>query len=1078
MSAVDVQVEGFQLSPLQRRAWRLAAECGPAHPLRAGVAVALGQAGADDVLDALERVAARHEVLRTAFRLPPGRTVPVQVILPALDARAALVDDGADGEDADLDARFARLLARPFGLDEPPLLADVVADGGGGVVLLLALPALAADARTLERVAREVDAELRGEDIPAPDYQYADLAGWLSGFADEPDEDARAWWAAHEPPPARLPFERPAVPGAPFAPARAAVPLPAEVAEGVARRAREAGTTAETLLLAAWSTLLWRYARAPLAVGVDLDGRVYEGLDGVAGPLARVVPLRVEPEEGDRFAAQLARVAAAMEGAVHRQEHFAWPPSHGAETPHAAYAFAWRAPRESAQVVARHACIERFALRLEALAGEADGDLRMWIDHDPLRVDADAAAEVAARLADLLAEVAWDADRPVERIPLAARPSSPESIESTESTESTAPAAVDEAEDVVARFEAWAAEHPDQPAVVFESALLSYGELDARANQLAHHLRALGVGPEARVAVFLERSAEAIVAILATLKAGGAYVPLDLREPPARLARRLAAAAPRVLTTGAESPPLEHGDAVRVDLSADRDAIARLPRTRPDGEAPSASLAYLLFTSGSTGEPKGVGVERRQLAAYVDGVLERLALPAGARFASVTTLAADLGNTAVFGALCGGGTLHLVPEATLMDPAGFGDYLRRHRVDALKIVPGHLRALLAGPAPERVLPARALVLGGEAAGWELVNRVRALAPECAVINHYGPTETTVGVCAVRLDGEDAGRLAPAPPIGRPLRHARLHVLNAGGGPAAAWEPGELFAGGGQVARGYLGNPAATAERFLPDRFAAEPGARMYRTGDQVRWIAPAPSDAHSRTPALTHSRTAVLEFLGRADRQVKVRGHRVEPGEVEAALREHPDVADALVVVRHDPPQGTRLVAYVVPRSDAAPVDAALRAHLAARLPAAALPAALVPLRRIPLGPNGKPDLSQLPAERGHAAPAVAPETEAERAIAALWQELLGVEQVGRDDNFFDLGGHSLLMVQLHHEMETRLGTQVPILEMFSHPTVRALAQRAAGGGGADTMDEARGRGARQRASREARGRRRKETRG
>lgn len=1052
-------IEEFQLSPLQKRAWRLMAECGPGHPLRSQVAVAVGEMDPERLTDAVERVARAQEILRTAFRVPPGRTLPVQEIVPALDVRGALVED-AGGVDT-LDRRFGRLLERPFRLDAPPLQIDLFTAPEMGRVVLLGLPALSGDACTLELLARSVAEACAGREPAEPAYQYADIGGWLAGFLDEPDEEARAWWAEHCAPSPRLPFERAAAGPAPFAPAAHPLSVPPEIADGIAARAREAGVDPEAFLLAAWSTLLWRYARAPLAVGVECDGRAYEGLGGVMGPLARTVPLLLAPEEEAPFSEHLLRVARTLGAARERQEHFVWPgASEAGGVHHAPHGFAWReaAGAPGVRVLRRHSCGDRFALRL-ALSHHAAGEERLAavLHHDPRRVEPAAASEVGARLVDLLADAVRDPATRVDRLRLLPR-------RVRVAVPAAASGADDHAPDVVARFEAWAERAPAQPAVVAEGAILTYAELDAQANQLAHHLRALGVGPEERVALLLERSADAVVAILAVLKAGGAYVPLDVREPPVRLERRLSASGVRVLVTGPEGPRLALPGAARVDVTELRGPLGRLPRTRPAGVAEPASLCYVLFTSGSSGEPKGVGVERRHLAAYVDGVLERLALPPGARFANVTTLAADLGNTAIFVALCGGGTLHLVPDACLMHPAAFGDYVQRHAVDALKIVPGHLRALLAGPAPERALPARVLVLGGEAASWELVDEVRKMAPGCAVLNHYGPTETTVGVCTGRLDGAGPERPASTPPIGHPLRRCRLHLLGPGLEPVAPWEDGEIYVSGAPVARGYLARTGATAERFLPDFLSPEPGARMYRTGDRGRLLG-----------------SGEVEFLGRIDRQVKVRGHRVEPGEVEAALREHPGVADSLVVVREDARLGVRLVAYVVPRGEHLPDDAELRGHLAGRLAAASLPAAVVPLQRIPRGPNGKPDPTRLPPERGRAVPTLAPETEAERAIAALWQELLGVEHIGVEDNFFDLGGHSLLMVHLHHQLEVRLGTQVPIVEMFRHPTVRALAQRMGGvrvPEETDSMGEAHGRGARQRASRERLGQRRKESRG
>ena len=448
-------------------------------------------------------------------------------------------------------------------------------------------------------------------------------------------------------------------------------------------------------------------------------------------------------------------------------------------------------------------------------------------------------------------------------------------------------------------FERQVAEAPHAPAVVCGDRTWSYRELDARANQLAHRLRALGVAREQRVAVLLDRSERAIMALLAVLKAGAAYLPMEPGDPPSRRQRVLAdAGAAVVIAEGPLDDDLSGVPVVRLDLEAD--AIARQPRTRPTPVVTPGNLAYVIYTSGSTGHPKGVAVEHRQIASYVRAVIDRLGIEPGWRVGLASTLAADLGHTALFAALATGGCLHVLPAEQAFDAtaaeAGFGE----RGIDMLKIVPSHLQVLLGGAHPERVMPRRLLVLGGEATPGVRQPQLQALAPTCRIANHYGPTETTVGAVAGLVTAEDAARRTL--PLGRPLRHARAYLLDARMQPVPRGVMGELFLGGRGVARGYLGRPQVTAERFVPDPFAATPGARMYRTGDRARWL-----------------RDGRLEFLGRVDDQVKVRGFRVEPGEVAAVLAEHPQVREAAVVAREDAAGGARLVAYVVPHTAASP---------------------------------------------------------------------------------------------------------------------------------------------------------------
>jgi amino acid adenylation domain-containing protein len=407
-------------------------------------------------------------------------------------------------------------------------------------------------------------------------------------------------------------------------------------------------------------------------------------------------------------------------------------------------------------------------------------------------------------------------------------------------------------------FEAQAARTPDALALVFGEVRLGYRELDARANQIAHHLRRLGVGPDAVVGLCLERSADLVVGLLGILKAGGAYVPLDPDHPPQRRAQLRGEAGARVVVTREGLADAVSGEGIAVVcLDADADAIAAHPEARPDSErgATAANLAYVIFTSGSTGKPKGVAVEHRQLCNYLFGVFERLALPVAASYAHVSTFSADLGNTVLFPPLCLGGVLHVIPRELTTDPDGLGAYFRREGIDCLKIVPSHLLALLAGAHPEWVIPRKLLVLGGESSRWELVEQIERLAPETRIMNHYGPTETTVGVITYAVV---PGLRVPGTaivPLGRPLPNTRIYVLDGHLQPTPTGVPGEVYVGGAGVARGYLGRPDLTAERFLPDPFRS--GERVYRTGDRACSL-----------------EDGTLVFLGRVDHQVKIRGFR------------------------------------------------------------------------------------------------------------------------------------------------------------------------------------------------------------
>jgi amino acid adenylation domain-containing protein len=581
-------------------------------------------------------------------------------------------------------------------------------------------------------------------------------------------------------------------------------------------------------------------------------------------------------------------------------------------------------------------------------------------------------------------------------------------------------------------FEEQAEKNPGAVAVVHEDERLTYGDLNGRANQLAHYLRGLGVGPEVPVGIYLERSAETLVCMLGVLKAGGAYVPLDAAYPPAGLASMLDESGVLVvLTRQGLSGGLPESGATLVLLDADGEQVSRQPLLNPRAVAAAENVACLYFTSGSTGPAKGVAVEHRQLLNYTDSIVARLGLTAGLSYAMVSPFHTDLGNTMIFPALATGGSLHVISQARVSDAQALARYFEQNPPDCLKIVPGHLSALLAASPGERILPLRRLVLGGESSSWELVDAVKRLRPEgCAVFNHYGPTETTVGVLAHRAE-LDAARDAATLPLGRPLDNARVYILDLNLHAVPLGTPGEIYVGGAGVARGYVNRPGLTAEKFIPDPFGVEPGARVYRTGDRARRLL----DGN-------------VEFLGRDDHQVKIRGFRVELQAVETALREHPSVRQAAALVGEDASGAKQLVAYVVPEGGGAFGVADLRRQLKQLLPNHMIPSSFVLLDELPLTPNGKLDRSALQGKQASAARSedgyVAPRSAAERAIRAVWQDVLQLERVGIHDNFFDVGGHSFLMLQAQSKLQAAFGRNISIVEMLEHPTIGSLAEHLA----------------------------------
>jgi len=573
--------------------------------------------------------------------------------------------------------------------------------------------------------------------------------------------------------------------------------------------------------------------------------------------------------------------------------------------------------------------------------------------------------------------------------------------------------------------EAHAFRQPDAVAVVYGDRRLSYRELNARANRLARQLVRLGVKPEVLVGICVERSAEMVVGMLAILKAGGAYVPLDPSYPPDRLSFMLRDSGVQVLVYGRSAADrIPESDAVRVVLDVDRAPEPGDEENLPS--APSArELMYVIYTSGSTGQPKGVAVEHASVLNLVRTSAEDFGFGPSDVWTVVHSFGFDFSVWEIWGCLCSGGRLIVVPGHVVQSPVAFYDLLRRERVTVLNQIPSALRNFLVSASPDcdlRVSDVRLIVCGGEAFPRELASEL--LAWNIPLWNFYGPTEATVWATNLRVTSSDfPGAYVP---IGRPMRNVTARILDEEGAPVPPGSTGELYLGGAGLARGYWKRSDLTAERFIPDPFSDTPGERLYRTGDLAR-----------------SAEDGCLEFVGRVDTQVKVRGYRIELGEIEAAIVADPAIREAVVVAREDEPEVKRLIAYVVTAPGRATATWELREWLRKRLPEYMVPSAFVVLEKFPLNANGKIDRSALPLPEkvrpqspGYAAPRDAVEIK----LGQLWEKVLGVEPVGMHDDFFELGGHSLTAVRLFVQIEKNFGLSLPLAAIFQARTLGRLA--------------------------------------
>jgi amino acid adenylation domain-containing protein len=1013
----------------------------------------------------LAEIVRRHETLRTVFEERGGE--PVQTVRPPAAVPLPAVDLSGLPE-REREARARRLVLeearRPFDLERGPLLrARLLRLAPGEHVLVLAMHHVASDEWSTGVLLREAAALYaafaRGASSPLPELpvQYADFAAWQrSWLAGEALDAQLRWWKARlagAPPLLELPTDRPRAAGRSDAAASHAFTLPAATSAGLRALARREGATLFMTVLAGWQALLGRWSgQDDVVVGTPIAGRTRSELEGLIGFFVNMLPLRADLGGGATWRELLARVREGALGAyAHQDLPFERLVDELAAERSLAHAPVFQSTFALQEGIAARGGLALDGVALEPLgiaAAEAQFDLDLTVvdEGDSLRAvigyrtalfEAATVARAAGYLETLLAALASDPELRADSVPL---PGSAERAQVLEAWNATTREHL-RGDRVHERIAAQARRTPDAPAVLAGGRALSHAALDAEADRLAHRLRRLGVGPETRVALCLERSPEMLVALLAVLKAGGVYVPLDPAYPAERLAFMLADSGARVvLTHSALRDRLPAADA-RVVCIDDDDADAPASEGAPEVPLDAGNGAYVIYTSGSTGRPKGVLVSHGALASYASAAVELYGIVPGDRVLQFASLSFDASAEEIYPALLAGAALVLRTDEMLADAGTFLERCGRWGVTVLDLPTAYWHELVAemerGAAR---LPGcvRLVIIGGESA---LPERVRAwrrcVGGSVRLVNTYGPTETTVAASLADLTGagepDAAGAPLPPVPIGAPVPNVRLYVLDAHMQPVPLGARGELYIGGAGVARGYLGRPGPTAERFVPDPFGAEPGARLYRSGDVARWR---PEGA--------------LEYLGRADEQVKVRGFRIEPGEIESLLLRHPGVREAAVAAREDEPGRASLVGYVVAEGEE-PTAAELRAHLQAELPDHMVPAAFVRLQGLPKTPSGKTDRRALPApERGAEGGHVAPRTATEEVLAGIWADVLELQRVGARDNFFERGGHSLLATRVVSRVAASLGVELPLRALFEAQTVEQLAARidAAGRGG------------------------------
>ncbi len=1042
------------LSPMQEAIWffqRLYADS-----VAYNLPIALRITGPLDPVvlqDALQSFLQRHEVLRTVFPVVDER--PVQRVEETVSLRLAETDlSGLSPRPQEMQVAgmIKQEVTTPFDLTAGPLVrARLIRLTRDECLLVLVTHHIVADGASAGLLVKELgslyDAHARGlpEWLPPLPMQYADWSRRSRDRLGSAEAGAQlSWWCEQLRgiPVLNIPTDR-------ARPARLShraevhrFEVPAEIADGLRALARDEGATLFMVVLAAFQVLLGRWSsESDVAVGTPVSIR--DGLDttGLVGFFVNTVMLRVKVASGESFRTLLRQVrTVALEAYARRDLPFdrivqaLHPERDLSRNPLFQVMLAFEgAPVGPVKVggvmftpepVPVGASVMDLTLHIWEHPGSA---LTVSLEYAADLFDRATLERLAAHYATLLAGIATDPERRVAELPMLTRAERRQVLvewNGTAVVEPTAPS-------LHQLFEAQAVRTPGAIALVGERERLTYAELERRANQLAHYLRARGVGAEVRVGLCLEKSPAAVTAVLGVLKAGGAYVPLDPAYPADRLAYMLQDASIEVLLTQEhllERLPVHV--ATSVCLDRDRGQIAQESAEPPRVRIEPEGLAYIIYTSGTTGRPKGVQIPHGTLANAYRAWTVSYQLDQCASHLQIANIAFDVFTKDIMRSICYGAKLVLCPHHVLLAPERLYALMRREQVDAAEFVPAALRELVQylRDTGQRLDFMRLLVAGADAwvaAEYEEIRRL--IGPRTRCLNAYGVTECTIG--SAFYEGTIG---VPAPgavvPIGRPHANTRLYILDRNLEPAPIGVPGDLHIGGTGVGRGYLNRTGLTAEKFIPDPFGAECGCRMYRTGDRARWL---PSGD--------------VEFLGRADHQVKVRGLRVELGEIEAVLRQEAGIQSTVVVAREERPGEKRLVAYIVPTTGNAPVPAALRTRLGQRLPDYMVPSAFVLLDALPLTPNGKVDRSALPApaptQDGDAD--LPPLTPVEELLAGLWTEILGVERVALDDDFFALGGHSLLAARLSAAIDATLDVELPLVTVFDAPTLRGLAARA-----------------------------------
>jgi amino acid adenylation domain-containing protein len=1028
-------IEGFRLSPQQEHLWLLQ-QATQSSVYRVSCSVLVeGNLEDNYLLTTLENIIKRHEIFRTNFEYVPGMTVPVQVIANSkaiFCKQHNLSDYNVEEQEVRIAEIFQEFNQREFDLEKnSPLHTSLVKLSPVRHILLMSIPALYGDKNTLSNLVSEICCSyknsLQNNQIFDEPLQYADFSEWQNELIEsEKSEIGREYWRKQD----LSNISNLQIPGkiyvegnTEFKPEIISLIINPDLTSKIQAIAQKYQSSTSELMLACWSILLWRLTQQPnIIIGQACDGRKYQELKESMGLFARYLPLACQLADNLKFSQFIQQISQKQSEIKKWQECFVWELTTNRDSNYSAcfdfeeIGTKYANHNLSFSIYDIYSCIEKFKIKLSCL--HSNNSLIAKIYYDTQLFSSPDIESLSEQFLTLLESVTINPEANINELQILSDRVQQQILVEFNQTQATYP----QEKCIHELFEEQVQQIPNNIAVVFDTEQITYNQLNTRANQLANYLQQIGILPGMLVGICVERSLEMIVGILGILKAGAAYVPIDATYPQERITWILENSQTPVLLTqqALQSKLATHSTRV-ICLDTDWEIITQQNPENPPKQITPNDLAYIIYTSGSTGKPKGVQITHSNLVHSTTARINYYQGPISC-FLLLSSFAFDSSVAGIFWTICTGGTL-LLPQAGLqLEIAKLIELISQHHVSHLLSLPSLYTLILQQAKPEQLENLHTIIVAGESCSPELLKIHQEYLPAAALFNEYGPTEATVWSSVYHYQSLEPTTV----PIGKAITNTQIYILDPNLRPVPIGVHGEIYIGGEGIALGYLNQPELTREKFISNPFNEEPSARLYKTGDLARY-----------------RRDGNIEFLGRIDHQVKIRGYRIELGEIEAALKQHSTVDEVVVAAIQNDQEQPHLIAYIVVNQQMVPSIPELRNFLQKKLPEYMLPSAFMQLKALPILANGKVNYGALPKQiqLDLETNFVAPESEIEQIIANIWKQVLQIQKVGIHHNFFDLGGHSLAMVQVHAKLRETLNPEISMVEMFAYPTVNALAK-------------------------------------